>query len=561
MSDWDASFDIVCVGSGAGGLAAAVVSAERGARVLVVEKDETVGGVTALTGGQIWVAPNPLQRAHGFSDSVEDAVAYMDFLAAGMGCTENRRAYVERGSEALSHLIDLGLGLCPIDGFADYYYPDAPGSKREGRYLEPAPFPASLLGEWAERTTVGQGTMTTQHGGSLLTNAELTRAATDPDDIACRKAERSARGERCMGSGLIANLVHMALERGVEMRTVSPALRLLGDDRVEGVVVADRGVERRIRADAVILATGAYDWSPELVETHEFIKDMFSLTPPTITGDHFQLASQFRAKTATTLPQGCSRHVGIHIPGEIWGGRPLYRMMIMGLPHCVMVNSQGLRFGDESFFHTYSSNTYAFDGHNQRFPNWPAWFVFDQSYKSKYSIGTIAPGDPLPEGMAVTADSISELALLAGIDAEGLTTTVDRFNAHAAAGCDPDFARGSKPWSHSWGDSRLPNPNLGPLAKPPYYAIRLGRVGTGLASAGLRTDAAGRVIDIADRPIPGLYAVGNAAARVEMGCGYNSGMAIGRSLVFGYLAACDAVLVKAADPVCEAVPVVRDMQL
>src|SRR3546814_11058145 len=84
---------------------------------------------------------------------------------------------------------------------------------------------------------------------------------------------------------------------------------------------------------------------------------MDSLTPPTITGDHFKLASQFRAATATTLPQGCSRHVGINIPGESWGGRPFYRMMIMGLPHCIMVNAHGRRFGDESFFHTYSSRS------------------------------------------------------------------------------------------------------------------------------------------------------------------------------------------------------------
>ncbi|MFD2499838.1 FAD-binding protein [Rhizorhabdus histidinilytica] len=478
-----------------------------------------------------------------------------------MGSVENRRAYVERGSEAIAYLIGLGLGLSPIDGFADYYFPDAPGSKADGRYLEPLPFPATLLGAWAERTTVGQGTMTTQHGGSLLTNAELTRAAVDPDGIARRKADRAGRGERCMGSGLIANLVHMAAERGVDMWTASPALRLIGEDRVEGLIVGGPDRERRVRADAVILATGAYDWSPELVEAHEFIRDMYSLTPPTITGDHFRLASQFRAKTATTLPQGCSRHVGIHIPGESWGGRPLYRMMIMGLPHCVMVNAEGRRFGDESFFHTYSSTAYAFDGHRQRFPNWPAWFVFDQTYKSKYSIGTIAPEDPLPEGMAMVADSIEELAALAGIDAAGLAATIGRFNANAAEGVDPDFARGSKPWSNGWGDSRLPNPNLGPLTAPPYYAIRLGRVGTGLASAGLKTGAAGQVIDMADRAVPGLYAIGNAAARIEMGCGYNSGMAIGRSLVFGYLAARDAVSIRFVEARREPVPMARDIRV
>src|SRR3546814_8052426 len=157
--------------------------------------------------------------------------------------------------------------------------------------------------------------------------------------------------------------------------SASPAIRLIGEERVEGVLVEREAGLCRIKAKAVVLATGAYDWSPELVETHEFIKDMYSLTPPTITGDHFKLASQFRAATATTLPQGCSRHVGINIPGERWGGRPFYRMMIMGLPHCIMVNAHGRRFGDESFLHTYSSSIYEFDGHRQVFPNWPAWFV------------------------------------------------------------------------------------------------------------------------------------------------------------------------------------------
>ena len=539
--DWRGRYDIVCVGSGAGGLATAIVAAHRGAKALVVEKDDKLGGVTALTGGQIWIAPNPYQAELGAADGVADALAYMDFLAAGMGSTANRRAFVSRGGEAIGRLRELGLGLSPIPDLPDYYYPEAPGSRADGRYLEPLPFPAAKLGEWEARTTVGQGAMTTQHGGSALTNADLAGAAADPLALEAKKAARIAANERCMGSGLIANLVAMAVEAGVDLWTDSPAVGIIGADRVEGIEIGGGADIRRIAARSVVLATGAYDWSPELVETHEFVRDMYSLTPPTITGDHFRLAAPFQAATATTLPQGCSRHVGINIPGESWGGRPFYRMMIMGLPHCIMVNAQGRRFGDESFFHTYSSTIYTFDGHRQTFPNWPAWFVFDQAYRDKYPIGPIAPGAPLPQGMVVAAETVAELAAATGIDAAGLATTIQRFNAHAEQGIDPDFERGSKLWSHSWGDKRQPNPNLGPLAQPPFHAIKLERVGTGLASAGLRTDAAARVIDIAGAAIPGLYAIGNAAARIEMGCGYNSGMAIGRSLVFGYLAACDAV--------------------
>ena len=550
---WDVQYDLVCIGSGAGGLVAAIVAAHRGARALVIEKDTTLGGVTALTGGQIWIAPNPYQQEIGIVDSVADAIAYIDFLSAGMGSARNRAAFVKRGGEALAYLRDIGLGLTPIAGFPDYYYPQAPGSRGSGRYLEPLPFPSACLGDWENRTTVGQGAMTTEHGGSWLTNADLAGAAADPTALAAKRTARIERNERCMGSGLIANLVSMALAAKVDLWTDAPALRLIGEGCVEGVVVGGGGGERSVRAGKIVLATGAYDWDPELVETHEFIKDMYSLTPPTVTGDHFVLASQFRAATATTLPQGCSRHVGINIPGEMWGGKPFYRMMIMGLPHCVMVNAAGRRFGDESFFHTYSSSAYAFDGHTQTFPNWPAWFIFDQKYRDKYPIGPIPPGQDLPQGMALTAGTIHDLAGAAGIDPDGLLSTLDRFNAHAGAGVDPDFGRGTKVWSHSWGDSRQPNPNLGVLAKPPFYAIKLERVGTGLASAGLKTDEDARVIAIGGEPIPGLYAVGNAAARVEMGCGYNSGMAIGRSLVFGYLAACHAIPADGAAILREAV--------
>src|SRR3546814_17044703 len=106
---------------------------------------------------------------------------------------------------------------------------------------------------------------------------------------------------------------------------------------------------------------------------------------------------------------------------------------------------------------------------------WPAWFVFDQNYRDKYPIGPIAPGEALPQGMAMMADSVEALATAAGIDAAGLAATIERFNGHAEGGTDPDFGRGTKLWSHSWGDSRQLNPILGLLAKAPFYATQLAR--------------------------------------------------------------------------------------
>src|SRR3546814_1337306 len=71
------------------------------------------------------------------------------------------------------------------------------------------------------------------------------------------------------------------------------------------------------------------------------------------------------------------------------------------------------------------------------------------------------------------------------------------------------------------GDPRLPNPNLGPLLKGPFYAVKIERVAMGVPTAGLPIDTESRVLDASDKPIPGLYAAGNSAAWLDIGGGYN----------------------------------------
>lgn len=536
---WDEEFDVVSVGSGAGGITAAIVAATAGAKALVIDKYHELGGVTALSAGQVWLGPSSHARAAGIDDSEEEVRAYIDFLSAGFGNVENRRAYIERGGQVLDALAELGLNLQVIRGMADYYYPAAPGSKAEGRYLEVVPFPATRLGEWETRTVSNAGVSTGGIGGNRLSNADHGEFSGDPEGLERRAAERTARSERAQGAGMAANLIAIALEHGVEFRVGTAAVELIGDDRVEGLVVDGPEGRRTIRARrGVVLGMGAYDWKPELMENFEFVQGMHSVVLPTVTGDHFRLTAHLRAAIATTLPQGKSTHLGIHIPGEEWGGKPMFRHTMPGLPHCMVVNRAGTRFGDESFFHSYVSALYNFDGSRQEFPNWPAWLVFDENFRSKYPIGPLPAGGPLPEGMAITADTIEELAEACGIEVDGLVATTARFNVFCDSGVDEDFGRGDRSWSRSClGDPAMePNPNLGPVEKAPFYAIKLGRVGTGLASAGLKTDHTAQVIDVDGEPIPGLYAVGNTAARLEFGGGYNSGMAVGRSIVFGYTA-------------------------
>src|ERR1700709_2390829 len=152
--------------------------------------------------------------------------------------------------------------------------------------------------------------------------------------------------------------------------------------------------------------------------------------------------------------------VGYKVPPELIYGKTSYRMWLPGAPHCIAVNSKGMRFANDAFSPDVATKVARLDGQEDGVPNWPAWIVFDQNMLDKYGMLPAWPGQPLPEGMAISAPTLEELATKTGIAPNGLTTTVARFNSFCETGKDEDFARGSVPWSRIMtGDPRLPNPN------------------------------------------------------------------------------------------------------
>ena len=76
--DWDDSFDVIVIGSGAAGLTAAVVADQQGLRTLVVEKEALYGGTTALSGGVAWVPNNVLMNKAGVQDTPAAALKYLE---------------------------------------------------------------------------------------------------------------------------------------------------------------------------------------------------------------------------------------------------------------------------------------------------------------------------------------------------------------------------------------------------------------------------------------------------------------------------------------------------
>jgi 3-oxosteroid 1-dehydrogenase len=199
----------------------------------------------------------------------------------------------------------------------------------------------------------------------------------------------------------------------------------------------------------------------------------------------------------------------------------------------MVVNRYGRRFTDETFFQAAAPSLRLFDVNTREQPNLPCFFIFDSQYARSQSFAGRKPGAPIPPWVASGA-TLAEVATALGIDAAGLQATADRFSADARQGSDSEFHRGETPR----GLTRFaPGATLGSIEQPPFYGIELHP--TSLASAGLLTDQRARAIHVRGMPIPGLYAIGNAAARTETGSGYQTGFSLASAMTFGLIAARD----------------------
>lgn len=537
--NWDVTVDVLCVGSGAGGLAAAITAAHAGAKVLVVEKDSKVGGVTGISSGQCWVGANSLAATAGIADSKEETGQYLEHLSQGLGDAPLRNIFMDEGVRTIDFLHqEIGIPFKVVKGYPDYYYPAVKGSKPSGRYLEVEPFTATELGDWAERCII------TSYGlhYAYTTSQEWVDHQAGVASVWERLEQHINNDERCAGAGLAAHMLKAALNLGVEVWLESAATRLISEQgEVVGAVVSTQEGELTVRTKkGVLLATGGYDWNHEMVRRYEALTDFGSMCPPTIEGDHITMAAEVGAiPYASRAPAQSPIFIGYKVPGELIYNHPSYRMLLPGAPHSVIVNHSGQRFANDSFYPDVATKVARFDGQEDGMPNWPAWLIFDQNMLDKYGLLPFFPGQPLPDGMAEVALTVEQLAKQAGINAEGLAVTLQRYNQQCESGVDDEFGRGSVPWGKLMtSDPSLPgNQNMAPLTKAPFYAVKIERVVMGVTTTGLKVNENAQVISARGNPIPGLYAAGNSAAQIDMGGGYNSGIANTRGLVQGRLGA------------------------
>ena len=144
----DRVVDVLIVGSGGAGMAAALTAAASGLDVLMVEKSSQYGGSTALSGGGIWVPGAPSQRRAGYIPEPEGVVEYLRRITEGLVSEARIRQYVESAPKMLEFLEGQSNWLEFVwkPGYADYY-PELPGGSELGSTINVPPIDLRKLGD------------------------------------------------------------------------------------------------------------------------------------------------------------------------------------------------------------------------------------------------------------------------------------------------------------------------------------------------------------------------------------------------------------------------------
>jgi succinate dehydrogenase/fumarate reductase flavoprotein subunit len=552
LSIRDTAVDLLVVGSGTG-MAAALAASEAGMSVLIVEKSSYVGGSTARSGGALWLPGSQVMDQGGADDSAARALTYLDALVDGTSPNERLTQFINN----VRPMVDMLERTTPMKLFwaREYsdYHPEMPGGSAAGRTCECRPLNTSILGDNLSRLRPGvmevKFPMPTTGADYRWLNLMSRVPRKGIPTFAKRLGQgvgglllgrRYAAGGQALAAGLFAGV----LRAGIPIWTDTSLVRISEEgQRVIGAVVNHDGVDITVTARrGIVLAAGGFDHHMDMrwKFQSETLGPNLSLGADSNTGDAIRLAQDLGA--------------GIDLMDQSWwfpavaplpGKAPAVMLAERSLPGSLIVDQDGSRFANESSDYM-SFGQRVLELEHSGNPVESMWIVFDQKYRNSYVFAAeLFPRMTIPQawydaGIACRADDFADLARQIGVSEERFAQTIRRFNQAAATGSDNEFHRGESAYDRYYGDPTItPNPNLRPLVKGPFYAVKmvLSDLGT---CGGLRTDGSARVLREDATVIDGLYAIGNTAANAFGATYPGAGATIAQGLVYGYIAAKDA---------------------
>ncbi len=467
------------------------------------------------------------------SDDIERSAQFLARAIGDRSSDVQRRAYLEAGPEAVATLESGSAVRFAPRAFHPDYMAEIEGSAIGNRAIETVEFDGKKLGA-AMALVRPQSEEFTVFGGMMLAREDIpafsrvARAPLHPATwpLVVRAGLRFARhiSDRMrfprstrltMGNALVGRLLQTLLERDAVLALGATVEGVaLDGGRVARVRLRQGGTTREIGVGrALIAATGGFNRHPK--RRSRLLPEVpieWSAIAPGATGGFHDILDGLGARYGP-VGESAAFWAPVSLPPRSRGGAGVYPHFALdrAKPGFIVVDSAGDRFLNEST--SYHRFGLAMQAHSPTAPP-PSFLIADDAAVRRYGIGAVRPGGwgrrrRLRDGYLISAPTLDALAEKLGMEPGRLTSSVDRLNEFARTGVDTDFGRGTTVYEKTNGDAtHTPNPSIGVLTRGPFSAIRLypGDIG---ASTGYVVDENARVLGPDDRPIAGLYAIGN----------------------------------------------------
>ncbi len=522
---FDAEVDILVCGGGGAGLPTALFCRWLGDKVMVLEKAATLGGTSFKAAYWYWVPNNAAMRKAGMPDDKQHFLRYVARLSQPQRFNPNDAKY---------GLNDWEFAMCEAIYDSSSVGTELLAEKGALPYRHVAP----VADYFAEMETIGAT-------GRVLFPKDGAPSMSDGGQVATRTLSTACRRD------------------GVSIKTNHRVQKVILNDKGEVIGVEalnDDGVMRVRARKAVIFCTGGFTHDAELRQNFLSIPAYGGCAAMTNEGDFIRISSTLGVQLRN---MNYAWMCPVSFEKAIAKDPSLIGCFSVAGDSMIFVDKNGKRVVNEKLhYNELAQKFFEWDGANAQFPYLILTSIWDQraqDHSASHEYGRLIVPPGLDDKHVIKGATLEELATNIDVRLQkyasvnggmriskdyvaNLKASIARFNGFAKAGKDQDFHRGERGVDLLFNgnvkeEPSRKNPTMWPLSdKGPYYAAFV-TGGTLDTKGGPKTNPEGQVLDNSDKPIPGLYGVGNCVASASGRAYWAGGGTLGPIIGFAHRAA------------------------